>query len=193
MSEIINFNDLKNKATDKDLDKFEQYMYSLYSSVVQGTLTMSDFMEKIQEYMGKNNISQEKFVNIQKKLMEKYTEAYGINFKDVEKQMKDLGVDVKGLGLNVENFSYDNVKKNISFHEKYNAKPVMKQVTEYHIKNDKNDVKVELIGENVFLKSSKKIDLKDTELNEFLCSYKKLFHDKQLSITVCESITSYNY
>ncbi len=33
MSEIINFNDLKNKATDKDLDKFEQYMYSLYSSV----------------------------------------------------------------------------------------------------------------------------------------------------------------
>ena len=70
MSEIINFNDLKNKATDKDLDKFEQYMYSLYSSVVQGTLTMSDFMEKIQEYMGKNNISQEKFVNIQKKLME---------------------------------------------------------------------------------------------------------------------------
>ncbi|EPY6466498.1 DUF3867 domain-containing protein [Clostridium sp. CTA-1] len=193
MSEIINFNDLKNKATDKDLDKFEQYMYSLYSSVVQGTLTMSDFMEKIQEYMGKNNISQEKFVNIQKKLMEKYTEAYGINFKDVEKQMEDLGVDVKGLGLNVENFSYDNVKKNISFHEKYNAKPVMKQVTEYHIKNDKNDVKVELIGENVFLKSSKKIDLKDTELNEFLCSYKKLFHDKQLFITVCESITSYNY
>ncbi len=56
-------------------------MYSLYSSVVQGTLTMSDFMEKIQEYMEKNNISQEKFVNIQKKLMEKYTEAYGINFK----------------------------------------------------------------------------------------------------------------
>lgn len=193
MSEIINFNDLKNKATDKDLDKFEQYMYSLYSSVVQGTLTMSDFMEKIQEYMEKNNISQEKFVNIQKKLMEKYTEAYGINFKDVEKQMKDLGVDVKGLGLNVENFSYDNVKKNISFHEKYNAKPVMKQVTEYHIKNDKNDVKVELIGENIFLKSSKKIDLKDTELNEFLCSYKKLFDNKQLSITVCESITSYNY
>ncbi len=111
MSEIINFNDLKNKATDKDLDKFEQYMYNLYSSVVQGTLTMSDFMEKIQEYMEKNNISQEKFVNIQKKLMAKYTEAYGIDFKDVEKQMKDLGVDVKGLGLNAENFSYENVKK----------------------------------------------------------------------------------
>ncbi len=64
------------------------------------------------------------------------------------------------------------LKKNISFHEKYNAKPVVKQVTEYHIKNNKNDVKVELIGENIFLKSSKKIDLKDTELNEFLCSYK---------------------
>ncbi|EJO5347594.1 DUF3867 domain-containing protein [Clostridium botulinum] len=193
MSEIINFNDLKNKATDKDLDKFEQYMYSLYSSVVQGTLTMSDFMEKIQEYMGKNNISEEKFINIQKKLMEKYAGAYGINFKDVEKQMKDLGVDVKGLGVNIENFSYDTIKKNMSFHEKYNAKPVMKQVTEYNIKNDKNDIKVELIGENVFLKSSKNIDLKDNELNEFLCSYKKLFDDKKLSITVCENITNYNY
>ncbi|WP_251859934.1 DUF3867 domain-containing protein [Clostridium sp. Marseille-Q2269] len=193
MSEIINFSDLKNKATDKDLDKFEQYMYSLYSSVAQGTLTMSEFMEKIQDYMGKNNISQEKFVNIQKKLMEKYAESYGVNFNDIEKQMKDLGVDVKALGLNIDNFNYEDVKKTMSFHEKYNAKPLMKQVTEYTITNDKNDIKVELIGESVFLKSSKKIDLNDSELNEFLCSYKKLFNDKQLNITVCQNTTNYSY
>ncbi len=50
--------------------------------------------------------------------MEKYTEAYGIDFKDVKKQMKDLGVDVKGLGLNAENFSYENVKKKYKFPRK---------------------------------------------------------------------------
>jgi len=27
---IINFNDLKNKVKDSDVDKFEQYVYNLY-------------------------------------------------------------------------------------------------------------------------------------------------------------------
>ncbi len=58
-------------------------MYSLYSSVVQGTLTMSDFMEKYKNIWKKQYISG-KVCKYTKKLMEKYTDAYGIDFKDVE-------------------------------------------------------------------------------------------------------------
>ena len=35
---IIDFNQLKNKVKDSDVDKFEQYIYSLYGSVMNGTL-----------------------------------------------------------------------------------------------------------------------------------------------------------
>ena len=37
---IIDFNKLKNKVKDSDVDKFEQYIYSLYSSVMSGKLSM---------------------------------------------------------------------------------------------------------------------------------------------------------
>ena len=33
---IVDFNELKNKARDKDIDKFESYIYDLYYSVAQG-------------------------------------------------------------------------------------------------------------------------------------------------------------
>ena len=64
---IIDFNQLKNKVKDSDVDKFEQYIYSLYGSVMNGTLSMMEFSQKILDYMNENQISHEKFYNIQKK------------------------------------------------------------------------------------------------------------------------------
>lgn len=63
---IIDFNQLKNKVKDSDVDKFEQYIYSLYGSVMNGTLSMMEFSQKILDYMNENQISHEKFYNIQK-------------------------------------------------------------------------------------------------------------------------------
>ena len=40
---IIDFNELKNKVKDRDVDKFENYMYDLYYSVADGSMTMSQF------------------------------------------------------------------------------------------------------------------------------------------------------
>ena len=64
---IVDFNELKNKARDKDIDKFESYMYDLYFQMTQGSLSMFEFSKKIQEYMNENNISQEKFFKYKKK------------------------------------------------------------------------------------------------------------------------------
>ena len=69
---IIDFNEIKNKAKDKDVDKLEDYMYSLYYEMAEGKITMADFTKSMYKYMEDNNISQDKFINIQKKLMERY-------------------------------------------------------------------------------------------------------------------------
>lgn len=47
--------------------------------------------------------------------------------------------------------------------------------------------------DNVILKSAAHINLQDVELNEFLCSYKKVIKDKTLNISICENIGSYQY
>ena len=51
---IIDFNDLKNKVKDSDVDKFEQYIYNLYFSVMDGSMTMAEFSRKIFDYMKDN-------------------------------------------------------------------------------------------------------------------------------------------
>ncbi|HSQ87960.1 DUF3867 family protein, partial [Romboutsia sp.] len=115
---IIDFNDLKNKVKDSDVDKFEQYIYNLYFSVMDGSLTMAEFSRKIFDYMQKNNISQEKFMNIQKKFMERY----GMDSEEVEKQLKNFGIDSSSVGfgnVDINNMTSENIesiKKSAGFY-----------------------------------------------------------------------------
>jgi len=168
------------------VDKFEDYIYSMYYSMAQGKLSMAEMSREIFKYMKDNNISQEKFMNIQKKVMERY----GISTEDLESQMRSMGIENPLSNLTNE---YEDARKMMSFQEKYKSKLKVKSISYYNIKNDKNDVKVELIGENVFLKSYVKIDLTDNELNEFLCSYKKIVNNKMLNISICENASTYLY
>lgn len=181
---IIDFNELKNKAKEKDVDMLEDYMYTLYYQMAEGKITMADFTKKIYKYMEENNISQDKFVNIQKKLMERY----GFNPENIEEQLKSFGVNIP----NIEN-NYEIARKTMSFKEKYRDKIKNASISLYNINNDKNKVDIILNEEKVILQSSEKIDLNDIELSEFLCSYKKLIEDKTLSIKVCENVKSYDY
>jgi len=81
----------------------------------------------------------------------------------------------------------------ISFQEKYKGKLKVRSINSYNIKNDKNDIEVILQDENIILKSYGKIDLTDSELNEFLCSYKKIVNNKMLNISICENASTYLY
>ena len=181
---IIDFNEIKNKAKDKDVDKLEDYMYSLYYQMAEGKITMSEFTQKIYEYMNENNISQDKFLNIQKKLMERY----GFDSSMLEEQLKLAGINISNIGED-----YENLRKTVSFQEKYKGRLKNKTTTTYYIKNEKNDIEIFLESTNVFIKSFGKVDLNDIELNEFLCSYKKLVEDKTLSVVVCENCNKYYY
>ena len=182
---IIDFNELKNRVNDKDIDKFESYMYSLYLEMSTGKINMAEFSKKIQSYMQENNISQEKFMKIQSKLMERY----GFSSKDLEEQLKNLGVNnIMGSSVDVEK-----ARKVMSFAEKYKDRLKIKTVNEYFIKNEKNNVNILIEGTNVILTSEIKIDLNDNELNEFLCSYKKVVENAPLKITICEMVHEYEY
>lgn len=179
---VIDFNQLKNKAKEKDVDKLEDYMYSLYYEMAEGKITMADFTKKIYKYMEDNNISQDKFLNMQKKLMERY----GFDSSLIDEQLKNLGAD----NINV---SYESIRKTMSFQEKYKDRLVNKPMSYYTINNDKNNVEIIVEEDNVIIQSEGKIDLTDLELSDFLCSYKKVRADNPLNIKLCENVKKYNY
>ena len=81
----------------------------------------------------------------------------------------------------------------MSFQEKYKERMEIKAVSTYYIKNEKNNVMIYVESENVILKSPGKIDLADLELNDFLCSYKKVLEDKPLKVSMCEDVKEYMY
>ncbi|MBB6697207.1 DUF3867 domain-containing protein [Clostridium algidicarnis] len=183
---IVDFNELKNKAREKDIDNFEQYIYDLYYSLSQGELSIAAFSSKIKEYMDKNSISSEKLFNIQKEMMKRY----GLDPEDIESQMKSLGLNFSEMPIESD---YENIRKAIGFNEKYKNSLNSKVVSTYSISNNSNKVDIILDKETVILRSSNAINLKDLELNEFLCSYKKVIEDKPLNISLCENIKTYEY
>lgn len=183
---IVSFNELKNKAREKDVERIEDYVYGLCYDMAQGKISMADFSKDIQDYMEKNNISQEKMFNIQKELMKRY----GVDMEDIEGQMKNMGFNMPSVNKNID---YETVRKTLSFQEKYKTGIGSELTTTYSIKNSLNNVDIYINEENVMLKSFKKINLKDLELNDFLCSYKKVIKDKNLKITLCENAGTFEY
>ena len=188
---IIDFNELKNKVKESDVDKFEDYMMNLYFSVSGGNLSMAEFSRKITEYMNENNISQEKLFKIQKKLMERY----GMDTKEMEDQLKKFGIDTEGLskeGSDISPEAMEKLSRSAGFYERYGAKITAKSCITTFIKNDTNDIRVIIDEEKVMLCSDKPINLMDSELNEFLLAYKNMFNNK-IKVVMCETTKEYDY
>lgn len=200
---IIDFNELKNKVKDSDVDKFENYMYDLYFSVADGSMTMSQFISKIYEYMRENNISQEKFIKMQNKLLERY----GVDPKELDKQMKNFGLDPNNLNLeDLNKFTYNSpnvgsstkktnntsIDKNSDFYKKYSENLQSKELIITSLKDEVNDIKIIIEKEKVTLISEGKINLVDAQLNELLLSYKSMYNDK-LKVVICENCKEYDY
>ena len=106
MDKIIDFNELKNRVNDKDVDQFESYIYSLYYKVAEGKLSMADFSNQLTEYMVQNNISQDKFLKMQTKLMERYGVRRTLGFQE---KYKDR-LKVKGA----TEYTINNDKNNLT-------------------------------------------------------------------------------
>ena len=212
---IIDFNELKNKVKETDIDKFENYMYELYFSVADGSMTMSQFTSKIYEYMKENNISNEKFMNMQKKLLERY----GVDEAEIERQLKGMGINPNDLSslssMNINDIrnktmnnntetkeepkveikidkAQETIVKNSDFYNKFATKLEYDSFIISHLKNDVNDIKIIIDKENVTLISSKSINLVDSQLNEFLLDYKNMI-GKKMKVSICENCKEYDY
>lgn len=202
---IIDFNELKNKVKDSDVDKFENYMYDLYFSVANGSMTMAQFTSKIYEYMRENNISQEKFMKMQNKLMERY----GVDPTELDQQIKKLGLNPNNLSfddlskLNPTNNTqsttntvnkkiYNNIDENSDFYKKYNSDLENKELITTFLKDEVNDIKIIIEKEKVILISEGSINLVDAQLNELLLSYKSMYNNK-LKVIICENCKEYDY
>ncbi len=60
---------------------------------------------------------------------------YGFDMGDIEGQMKNLGIDMSNLGI--QGGDYENLRKTLSFQEKYKGKVKTSTVTTYFIKKKK--------------------------------------------------------
>ena len=214
---IIDFNELKNKVKETDIDKFENYMYNLYFSVADGSMTMAQFTSKIYDYMRENNISNEKFMNMQKKLLERY----GVDEAEIERQLKSMGINpndinsLSSMNINdirnnnihsnnqpkkeepkVEFVPVDNIQetivKNSDFYNKFAKRLEYDSYITSKLKNDVNDLKIIINKERVTLMSEGDINLVDSQLNEFLLDYKNMI-EKKIKVTICENCKEYDY
>ena len=214
---IIDFNELKNKVKETDIDKFENYMYNLYFSVADGSMTMAQFTSKIYDYMRENNISNEKFMNMQKKLLERY----GVDEAEIERQLKSMGINpndinsLSSMNINdirnnnihsnnqpkkeepkVEFVPVDNIQetivKNSDFYNKFAKRLEYDSYITSKLKNDVNDLKIIINKERVTLMSEGDINLVDSQLNEFLLDYKNMI-GKKMKVTICENCKKYDY
>lgn len=214
---IIDFNELKNKVKETDIDKFENYMYNLYFSVADGSMTMAQFTSKIYDYMRENNISNEKFMNMQKKLLERY----GVDEAEIERQLKSMGINpndinsLSSMNINdirnnnihsnnqpkkeepkVEFVPVDNIQetivKNSDFYNKFAKRLEYDSYITSKLKNDVNDLKIIINKDRVTLMSEGAINLVDSQLNEFLLDYKNMI-GKKIKVTICENCKEYDY
>ncbi|MGL4739565.1 MAG: DUF3867 family protein [Sarcina sp.] len=194
---IVDFSKIQNKVRDKDVDKFEAYIYDLYYKMAEGKMNMMQLTQEVTSYMQENNVSQDKLLKIQEEMLGRY----GVTMDDVAREMGMNPEDLKGPNA-MNSFantngqfkeSYEDLRKVMSFEEKYKNRLNKRSLTTYKIKNDVNDIEIMLEGNTVFIKSPKDINLGDVELNEFLCSYKKTLKDDKINIELCSNVQNYIY
>lgn len=167
MSDIIDFNEIKNKVRDKDVDELENYIYDLYYEVSAGKMTLADLNREIQKFMDEKGISQEKFMEIQKKLVERY----GYNAEELEASF-----------MGQQNLFIEKEQQNQGFRAKYGKALSDMRGYRMDIKNERNEVVLFCSDTSVFIMSGKNVDLEDNELNEFLVSYKKQSGNQKLNV-----------
>lgn len=190
---IIDFGSFQNKVKDSDVDKLEEYMYSMYTKVSSGGMSPLDFSKSINEFMKKNNISVEKFGQMQEKLLERY----GFDPKNIEEDMKRMGIDMNESAYIINNndkegaYSVRDFSDKLAFFERY-AGLEEKTIMYYLLDNGVNKVKFIMDGDILTLVSEKKIDLSDPDVNTFIAGYRQANKEK-IKVVICEATNSYDY
>ena len=171
----------------------EEYMYSMYTNVSSGSMSPLDFSKSINEFLKKNNISVEKFGQMQEKLLERY----GFDPKNIEEEMKRMGIDMNESAYVVskkdkeESYSVKDFGDKLAFFERYEGIEE-KTIMHYILDNGVNQVKFIMDGSILTLVSEKKIDLSDPDVNTFIAGYRQANKEK-IKVVICEATNVYDY
>lgn len=190
---IINFQSVKDKVKDSDIEKLESYMYSLYMELASGKITMFEFTKKISKYMDDNGISKEKFVNMEKEILLRYGFDPD-NLQNDDKALKDLIKEGEAFLSTDENLTSDTMTsaRKLSFFEQHVDKIEEKKLLVYYLENEKNNVEIHLGNNKMTLISENKIDLSDSEINLLIAEYRSVC-DEKLTVVICEATNKYDY
>lgn len=192
---IIKFGKLQEKWDEQEVDKFEEFLNMMMEDVVTGSISISEFTAKMSKYQIDNNISNEKLMELQKKLLQKM--GIDIDINDFNKQMEIL----EGLENNSENSDskekdknrFDTKKiKEIAFFDFYKDKIENKKIPEFHLKTEKNDLIMFMEEDKITIITEGKIDFADDELNGVITDYRECIHGS-LKIIACEATKIYEY
>ena len=183
------FDGSRHYFSEKDneiLDYFEEYVELQKRSDMFDTLSgksivfVNNALKRLILTLG------DKFLNIQNEMLSRY----GIDSEDIRNQLKTMGVDLPSLD---NDFDYEMARKNVGFTEKYKAGISNATYTTYKISNEKNNLDILLKDTEMIIKSEGKVNLDDNELNEFICSYKKLYSDNKINVSIFENVKTYEY
>nr|WP_314277506.1 DUF3867 family protein [uncultured Peptostreptococcus sp.] len=184
---IIDFGSFQNKVKDSDIDKLEEYMYSMYSKFSRGSISPLDFSKSINEFMKKNNISIEKFGQMQEKLLERY----GYDPKEIEKDIRNMGLDYNQDEPQKNTDSVRKFGEKVAFFERFEGLEE-KKIMYYLLDNGINNVKFIIEDDVLTLISEKKIDLSDSDINTFIAAYRQVNKEK-IRVVICEATNTYDY
>lgn len=186
---IINFADIKNRITEEDVDAFEAFMSKeLLNLDLNPELDMVGFANKISEYQERHNISNEKFMEIQTKMIERY--GFTASDDNLMQQEKKATEELNKRFRESDTYIY--MSAIFGLNAIFDDKVEEKRTLQLDIKNDKNDLRMIFSGTTVTIISEKKIDLSDDNINKAISRYRESA-EKTIRIQICEASNAYDY
>lgn len=186
---IINFADIKNRVTEEDVDAFEAFMSKeLLNLDLNPELDMVGFANKISEYQERHNISNEKFMEIQTKMIERY--GFTASDDNLMQQEKKATEELNKRFRESDTYIY--MSAIFGLNAIFDDKVEEKRTLQLDIKNDKNDLRMIFSGTTVTIISEKKIDLSDDNINKAISRYRESA-EKTIRIQICEASNAYDY
>lgn len=186
---IINFADIKNRVTEEDVDAFEAFMSKeLLNLDLNPELDMVGFANKISEYQERHNISNEKFMEIQTKMIERY--GFTASDDNLMQQEKKATEELNKRFRESDTYIY--MSAIFGLNAIFDDKVEEKRTLQLDIKNDKNDLRMIFSGTTVTIISEKKIDLSDDSINKAISRYRESA-EKTIRIQICEASNAYDY
>lgn len=182
---IINFDKLKEKWDDKEIDKFEEFMNLQTERIITGQISIAELIKSMKKYQVEHNITNDGIMKLQKKMIDNL--GLNIEVEDVDREVEEIR-----RYLNEEDEDLTLELRNKAFFAYYSDRIENKDIACMELKNEKNNLTLMIMGKEIIIYSEKRVDFSDDELNGIVALYKESI-EGGLKIITCEATKIYEY